>query len=405
MNRYTVIIPVYGAIEHVKRCVESVFRNTDYGVHDILIIDDCSKDADVLRQLRNYDAELIFHDQNVGFVRTANEGIMWASDHDSDPILLNSDTVVPARWIERLDAARNSNPKCCSVSPLSNNCSHYSIPNVWSGELPMGVTVDEMDRITEETSDRAYPSVPCSIGFCMLMTRKAIAEVGVFDQSWGRGYGEETDWCVRAIAKGYTCVLADNLFVYHKHQGSFGAESQSLRLANQQKFLSKYPSFERIICAWNLRSPQRGHRTRVADRLRPRVSGAPQMKVLYVLHNWGKLGGSEIFTRRLIESLSDEIEITILHPFRGDLVEDGAIYQETNGVIRIAMSPRLIEAKVQHKRISVSVRCATCGTFFRESGQGVGSEHRALSSFSGLRDLRVSRNCKPLREGCLFDPR
>lgn len=70
------------------------------------------------------------------------------------------------------------------------------------------------------------------------------------------------------------------------------------------------------------------------------------MKVLYVLHNWGKLGGLEIFTRRLIESLSDEIEITILHPFRGDLVEDGAIYQETNGVIRIAMSPRLIEAKV-----------------------------------------------------------
>ena len=385
-NRYTVIIPVYNALDSLKKCLESVLKNTPKEVH-VIVIDDASSDAEVMRYLTELSIgraqlELAAHRKNVGFVRTANDGIGIALSINTDPILLNSDTIVPPGWVERLDEARRSNPKCCSVSPLSNECCQYSVPNAASGELPKHLTVEEMDLIVQETSGYAFPVVPCNIGFCMLMTREAIAVVGTFDIKWGRGYGEETDWCVRARAAGFECVLADNLYVYHKHRASFGnqskpdriivvrqesanenrkeffekvaqwgTDSKSPRDTNQDTFLELYPNFEQEMAQWQLKCVQAWHRVAIADRLRPRVPGKNKLRVLYVCHHWGEVGGLEVFTRRLVNELASEVEITVLYPKAsrkdwGDQVDNMVIHQDQNGVMRIVMSPRLVESKV-----------------------------------------------------------
>jgi len=331
-----------------------VLRNTPDEV-PIVVIDDASRDGDTLRYLQDIgihsDLIVTFNDKNGGFVRAANRGIAYAVDFDTDPILLNSDTIVPPGWVERLDEARRSSAKCCSVSPLSNECCQYSVPNQGSNELSKGVDVETMDRIVCETSGCAFPVVPTSIGFCMLMTREAIAAVGVFDLKWGKGYGEETDWCQRARAAGFECVLADNLFVYHEHRASFGKQSKSLRLAKQDLFVEQYPDFVGELAAWNLLGVQRYHRTAIADRLRPRTQGGQKLRVLYVCHHWGEVGGLEVFAKRLVETLASEIEITVLYPRAsrkdwGDQLEDGVIHQDASGVMRIVMSPRLVQSKV-----------------------------------------------------------
>ena len=59
------------------------------------------------------------------------------------------------------------------------------------------------------------------------MSKNAIEKVGVLDaDSFGMGYGEENDWCQRAILAGYRNVQVENLFVYHKHGGSFLSEDK-----------------------------------------------------------------------------------------------------------------------------------------------------------------------------------
>ncbi len=353
-NKYTIIIPVFGALEHVKKCIDSVLRNTPSEV-GIIVIDDASKEGDVIRYLDEVWNRsrlcAVFHAKNLGFVRTANEGIQRAIDRETDPILLNSDTIVPPGWVERLDEARRSNTKCCSVSPLSNECCQYSVPNQGSNVLPKGVDVETMDRIVQETSSYAFPVVPCSIGFCMLMTREAIAAVGVFDTKWGKGYGEETDWCQRARAAGFECVLADNLFVYHKHKASFGKQSIRIRNEHQEMFVQQYPEFLEELARWTALGVQRYHRQSIANRLRPRLQGEKKLKVLYVCHHWGEVGGLEVFAKRLVEQVATELEITVIYPRAsrrdwGDQVEDGLIYQDANGVMRIVMSPRLVQSKV-----------------------------------------------------------
>ena len=67
--------------------------------------------------------------------------------------------------------------------------------------------------------------IPTGVGFCMYITRSSLNAVGLFDADrFGRGYGEENDFCMRAAKSGYKHVLAHNTFVYHAGGVSFGEE-------------------------------------------------------------------------------------------------------------------------------------------------------------------------------------
>ena len=105
-----------------------------------------------------------------------------------------------------------------------------------------------------------YFPMPTGVGFCMGMNLKAIQEVGLLDEeNFGKGYGEENDWCQRAIAAGYENVHVDNLFVYHKHGGSFPSEEKQRLLKEHSEALLRklfiisyifyFASFSSIRCS------------------------------------------------------------------------------------------------------------------------------------------------------------
>jgi GT2 family glycosyltransferase len=62
----------------------------------------------------------------------------------------------------------------------------------------------------------------------MYVRRAALADIGAFDaESFGRGYGEENDFCLRASARGWRHLLACDTFVYHEGSVSFGASASA----------------------------------------------------------------------------------------------------------------------------------------------------------------------------------
>ena len=137
------------------------------------------------------------NDTNLGFVKTVNRGMRLHEDRDV--ILLNSDTEVFGDWIDRLYATAGRHPTCGTLTPLTNNgtvCSYpfFADQNDGTLELPF----EELDRLAREVNRGEVVDTPTAVGFCMYIKRKLIQEIGCFDdEAFGRGYGEENDFCLR----------------------------------------------------------------------------------------------------------------------------------------------------------------------------------------------------------------
>lgn len=123
--------------------------------------------------------------------------------------------------------------------------------------MPLWEIDDEFRMIRPQ-----YPAMPTGVGFCMGMNLKAIQEVGLLDEeNFGKGYGEENDWCQRAIAAGYENVHVDNLFVYHKHGGSFPSEEKQRLLKSTVRRCSASIGLQQGYCGLLQKRPASSGKT------------------------------------------------------------------------------------------------------------------------------------------------
>jgi hypothetical protein len=82
------------------------------------------------------------------------------------------------------------------------------------------------------------------VGFCMFIRRDALDLLGAFDaERFGRGYGEENDFCMRAWKAGWRNVLAADVFVFHEGAVSFSTERAALTQAAGQALVAVHPEY------------------------------------------------------------------------------------------------------------------------------------------------------------------
>jgi GT2 family glycosyltransferase len=111
----------------------------------------------------------------------------------------------------------------------------------------------------------------------MFLRRAALDAVGDFDRAtFGRGYGEENDWCLRASAHGWRHVLCDDAYVAHRGGASFGPEGHAPGGENLARLNARYPGYNALIADFIMRDPLRSARERFAERLLARRKASPQ---------------------------------------------------------------------------------------------------------------------------------
>ena len=74
---------------------------------------------------------------------------------------------------------------------------------------------------------------------------------------FGRGYGEENDFCLRAHRAGYWNVLCDDAFVLHLGGRSFAGEKAELSPRNTAILLARHPDYGAIVGEYVARDPLR----------------------------------------------------------------------------------------------------------------------------------------------------
>jgi GT2 family glycosyltransferase/glycosyltransferase involved in cell wall biosynthesis len=242
-----IIVPAYRGPDETRRCVESVLSSTCRTPYELVVIDDCSPDPALTRWLREKAAggrfTLLENATNLGFVATANRGM--ALHHERDVVLLNNDTEVANDWLDRLAACAGKDPLVATVTPFSNNATICSYPfEGWGGGLPGRLGLAALDRLFALTNAGRSVDLPTAVGFCMYIRRACLVELGLFDvDRFGRGYGEENDFCMRAAKAGWRNLLAADVFVFHEGGVSFTDERRALQDAAMAALLQAHPEY------------------------------------------------------------------------------------------------------------------------------------------------------------------
>ncbi len=262
-----VIIPVYRGVAETRRCIESVLAQRQAVAHSVVVIDDATPEPPIAAYLDQLVAagriELHRNPVNLGFVRSVNRGM--ALHADRDVVLLNSDTEVANDWLDRLHAAARSAPDVATATPFSNNATICSYPfEGWGAGTPGTLGLAAMDGLFASANRGRTLDLPTAVGFCMYIRRECLDQLGAFDaERFGRGYGEENDFCMRALKSGWRHVLAGDVYVYHEGSVSFSEERFALMKAASAALLEAHPDYTRRVHEFIIADPAAAMRSAV----------------------------------------------------------------------------------------------------------------------------------------------
>jgi GT2 family glycosyltransferase/glycosyltransferase involved in cell wall biosynthesis len=300
-----IIIPVYRGCEETLRCIRSVLEAENDVPTELTVINDSSPDPELTLRLRDLAAKeaftLLENSKNQGFVETVNRGMRVHPERDV--VLLNADTIVPSGWIDRLRRAAYADANTGTATPFSNKATICSFPKPCvDNALPEGLALSEVDALFSDHNAGMTADLPTAVGFCMFIKRDALDEVGYFDaEKWGRGYGEENDFCLRASALGWRHVVACNVFVQHDGSVSFAHDKEGLIASNLPKLNGLYPDYAITVRRFIAQDPLARVRNRVAKALLKRNA---QHYMLFVMHALG--GGAKVAADDLAGRLARE---------------------------------------------------------------------------------------------------
>lgn len=298
-----IVIPVYKGYKEVRACLESVDRTVPDSTQ-IVIVNDRSPEPEIHTFLREFtlsrrNTRLIENRDNLGFPRSVNRGLELV--RGKDVVVLNADTRVPERWLERLTEKAQSLPNIASVTPLTNNGTIMSYPRLNYENYIDDAMIDELDTLFEKVATDDVLEVPTAVGFCMYMTAGALADTGFLGEEWGKGYAEEVDWCLRARDLGYVHIAAPNVFVGHVGSVSFGAAvREDLSTKNNEKLRKKFPEFTRNVIDHLKADPLR--KVRVAADI-ARLKALGQTLCFHVSNGLG--GGTQHYVDKLSGALKE----------------------------------------------------------------------------------------------------
>lgn len=352
-KKLTLVMPVFNAAEVLQLALARIVKNTDLPWR-LILVEDCSTDPNVRPMLRRWrdvqcangqEIVLIENDTNLGFIRSVNRAFEVALEHRDHVVLINSDALVPVGWAQRLLQPMLHNARVASVTPLSNDAEIFSAPVMCqTSDLAEGVGDRIDDALGGGVSVSVPKAAPTGVGFCMAMKHEYLRQIPKFDTVFGRGYGEEVDWCQKVSALGGLHMCQPALFVEHRGGASFGSVEKQAAIARNNQLVSKrYPGFDQSVQHFIATDPLRTARLLAGI---AHLDASQDTVPIYIAHSLG--GGAELYLQeRIAQAHSQGLGVVVLRlggamRWRVELhTQQGKIVGDTNEtqILRRVLSP------------------------------------------------------------------
>jgi len=240
--KVSIIVVTYGNRELTRLCLDAVFRTTLYANFEVIVVDNASTDGtpEMLEEIarQNDRVRVILSRTNLGFAAANNQGIRAATGDVL--VLLNNDTVPARGWLMRM-LRHLEDPKIglvVAVTNFSGNESRIAVPYT---------SLDGMPAFAEEyvraNAGKVF-DIHVAAMYCVGLRRNAYEVVGPLDEEFTVGMFEDDDYSHRTRLAGLRVVCAEDVFVHHFGQASFGKlpkeEYDAIWRRNQQHYERKW---------------------------------------------------------------------------------------------------------------------------------------------------------------------
>ena len=234
MPKLGVILVNYNGTKDTLKCLDSM-QSIDLGDCLTVVVDNGST-PDPSTQIAEAHpwVKVIRREENGGWAGGNNAGICYALEHESAEWilkLLNNDTVVAAKLVDRLLAAAQHDSNYGIVGPI-----------ICFMDDPETVMTDGcrfnrpgfpgfFERIEVPVAPSDPPQVtPVDIvnGCCMMVSRRVFERIGLIDERFFLIH-EESDLCLRARQAGFECGIVAEPMVWHKGGSSFKRTGKGLK--------------------------------------------------------------------------------------------------------------------------------------------------------------------------------
>jgi GT2 family glycosyltransferase len=238
----SVVVAAPNGLVFTRLCLESVLLNADADV-ELVVVDNGSIDGtrEYLAALAERDSRVrvLRNDEDRGFGPAVNQGLSAATGDVL--VVLNNDTVVPPGWLTRL-AAHLDRQEVGLAGATTNRCGNEA--EVEAPYTTYGEMVQMAARRGLERRGVAF-DIEVATLFCAAMRRDVYERVGAVDERFETGLFEDDDYSARVRNAGLRVVCAEDAFVHHFGEASFGelvptGRYGELFVANKTRFEEKW---------------------------------------------------------------------------------------------------------------------------------------------------------------------